>query len=108
MLAVATGLIAAIGFPPPRPETTLTATIVGAPPRESVRLQPQPAATMTTEPPFGARLGTAALVALEGAVFRTSEQQLTYKGRLIQTLVRIVGPVLLGLALLSVRNRVKR
>jgi hypothetical protein len=48
------------------------------------------------------------VVALEGAVFRASEQELSYMGRAIQDLVRIVGPILIGLTLLSVRNRVKR
>jgi uncharacterized protein YjbI with pentapeptide repeats len=58
--------------------------------------------------PFPARLGTAALVALEGAVFRASEQQLSYLGRLIQAVLRFAGPILLGLAVLSIRGRVKR
>jgi uncharacterized protein YjbI with pentapeptide repeats len=57
---------------------------------------------------FPARLGTAALVAVEGAVFRASEQELTYVGRLIQAALRFAGPILLGLAVLSVRGRVKR
>jgi hypothetical protein len=48
------------------------------------------------------------LVAVEGAVFRASEQQLTYTGQLIQDLLRFAGPVFLGLALLSIRGRVKR
>ncbi len=63
---------------------------------------------MTRQQPIGARLGSAVLVALEGAVFRASDQRLTYKGRLAQTTVRFIGPVLLGLALLSVRGRIKR
>jgi uncharacterized protein YjbI with pentapeptide repeats len=57
---------------------------------------------------FPARLGTAALVAVEGAVFRTSDQQLTYTGQLLQDLLRFAGPVFLGLTLLSIRGRVKR
>jgi uncharacterized protein YjbI with pentapeptide repeats len=57
---------------------------------------------------FPARLGTAVLVALEGALFRASEQQLAYLGRLIQIALRFAGPVLLGLAVLSIRGRVKR
>jgi uncharacterized protein YjbI with pentapeptide repeats len=63
--------------------------------------QPTPAS-------FPARMGTSFLVALEGAVFRASEQALTYVGRLVQAGLRFVGPVLLGLAVLSVRGRVKR
>ncbi len=63
----------------------------------------QPAADWS----FPARLGTAAMATLEGATFRTSEQ-LTYTGRLIQILLRFAAPVLFGLALLSIRGRVKR
>jgi uncharacterized protein YjbI with pentapeptide repeats len=57
---------------------------------------------------FAARLGTAVVVAVEGAVFRAAEQQLTYMGRLVQAVLRFTGPVLLGLAVLSIRGRVKR
>jgi len=108
LLAVATVLIAAVGFPDHKGQTSLSATIVGTPPRQSVQVEPQPAATVTSEESFGARLRTAAVATLEGTAFRSSEQQLTYPGRVIQDLVRIVGPVLLVLTLLSVRNRVKR
>ena len=55
-----------------------------------------------------ARLGMAALVAVEGAVFRASEQQLTYTGQLVQAVLRFAGPILLGLTVLSIRGRVKR
>jgi hypothetical protein len=108
VLVIATILLASFGLrtssPPMEPQT---ATIVGRPPRQVVRFDsPRP-----TTPPiqdFQARLGTASLVALEAAVFRTSEQQLTYKGRVIQIAVKFIGPILLGLALLSVRGRVRR
>jgi hypothetical protein len=108
LLAVATGLITWVGFPRPSPVTTFSATIVGTPPRQSVQVKPQPAATVTNGDTVGKRLQTAAVVALEGAVFRAPEQQLSYRGRIIQDLVRIIGPVLIGLMLLSIRNRVKR
>jgi hypothetical protein len=108
LLTVATGLIAWVGFPRPQPVTTFTATIVGTTPRQSVQIEPQSAATVTSRESVGKRLRTAAVVALEGAVFRAPEQQLSYPGRVIQDLVRISGPVLLGLMLLSIRNRVKR
>jgi hypothetical protein len=39
-------------------------------------------------------------------MFRASEQQLTYVGRLIQAAPNFAGPVLLGLAVLSIRRRV--
>jgi hypothetical protein len=108
VLAVATVLLAAVGFAPARSATPLSATITGTPPQQHIQLTTTPPPEMTAERPLAARLGTAALVAVEGAVFRTSDQALTYKGRLIQAGLRFVGPVLLGLALLSIRGRVKR
>jgi hypothetical protein len=108
VLVIATVLLATVGLRTPSPQMEpQTATITGRPPHQTIRFDPP---TLRTPPiqRLPARLGTSALVALEAAVFRTSEQQLTYKGRVIQTVVRFIGPILLGLALLSVRGRVKR
>jgi hypothetical protein len=107
VLVVATVLLAAVGFAPPPSTNPLSTTIIGIAPQQHIGFEATPP-TMTAARPFPDRLGTAALVALEGAVFRTSDQALTFKGRLIHTTVRFVGPVLLGLALLSIRGRVKR
>jgi hypothetical protein len=106
ILVLATVLLAAVGLAQPATVSTVQATITGSPPNQTIRLQAPTAAPDT--PPFGARVGTAALVAVEGAVFRASEQQLTYVGRLIQATLRFVGPILLALAVLSIRGRVKR
>jgi uncharacterized protein YjbI with pentapeptide repeats len=106
VLVLATMMLAWTGLAPPRPTAPMVGTISGLPPHQTVRLEQ--AVPEARQPSFPDRLGTAALVATEGAVFRTSEQELTYKGKLIQTALRFVGPVLLGLALLSVRGRVKR
>jgi hypothetical protein len=108
VLAVATVLLATVGFAPAPSATPLSATITGTPPQQHIQLTTTPPPEMTAERPLAARLGTAALVAVEGAVFRTSDQALTYKGRLIQAGLRFAGPVLLGMALLSIRGRVKR
>jgi hypothetical protein len=108
LLAVATVLLATVGFKPAPSATPLAGTITGTPPQQRVQFTATPPPAMTAERPLPARLGTAGLVAVEGAVFRTSDQALTYKGRLIQAALRFVGPVLLGLALLSIRGRVKR
>jgi len=108
VLAAATVLLAAAGFPPPPLTAPLTATVTGIPAQQHIQLVPAQPPAMTAARPLAARLGTAALVAVEGAVFRTSDQALTYKGRLVQTMLRLVGPVMLGLGLLSIRGRVKR
>ena len=54
------------------------------------------------------RFEKATRIAANAVVFRTSEQQLTTPGRYIEMTARFVGPVLLALTLLAVRNRVKR
>jgi hypothetical protein len=108
VLVIATVLLAAVGLQSPSPQLEpQTATITGRPPRQTIRFHPPVLRTPPAQR-LPARLGTAALVAVEAAVFRTSEQQLTYKGKVIQTIVRFVGPILLALALLSLRGRVKR
>jgi len=104
---LATVLLAAVGLPPSEESVAAVGKITGRPPNQSIQLIPS--AVISDKPPsLPTRLGTASLVALEGAVFRSSDQELTYRGRIIQTILRFFGPVLLGLALLSIRARVKR
>ncbi|MFE7012779.1 hypothetical protein ACFVAQ_20155 [Streptomyces sp. NPDC057651] len=43
-----------------------------------------------------------------GDLFRSADQDLTTSGTYIEMASRVTEPVLLGLALLAVRNRVKR
>jgi hypothetical protein len=45
---------------------------------------------------------------VEVSVFRASDRALTLPGRWAQMILRIVGPVLFGLAVLSLRGRVRR
>jgi hypothetical protein len=54
------------------------------------------------------RTGTALEVTLESFVFRSTDQPLTTCGVWFTTAARILGPILLALTLLAVRNRVKR
>jgi hypothetical protein len=108
ILAAATMLIATIGLPPPPSQASPTANATNTPQQQSSQPGATPPPGVNVERPLPDRLGTAALIALEGAVFRSSDQALTYRGRLVQILLRILGPVLLGLALLSIRGRVKR
>jgi hypothetical protein len=110
VLVAATVLIAAVGFPTSaRPANApVTGTITGGPSVQHLQLDPPP--TPPPGPPrsFLARCGTAWWIALEAAVFRSPDQTLTRAGRHVQTVVRFFGPLLLGLARLSVRGRVKR
>jgi uncharacterized protein YjbI with pentapeptide repeats len=54
------------------------------------------------------RTVTALEVTFESFVFRSTDQPLTTAGSWITIVARIVGPVLIALALLAVRNRVRR
>jgi uncharacterized protein YjbI with pentapeptide repeats len=54
------------------------------------------------------RTRTALEVTLESLAFRSTDQPLTTTGVWITTAARLLGPLLLALALLAVRNRVKR
>jgi hypothetical protein len=54
------------------------------------------------------RTRTALQVTLESVAFRTTNEPLTPAGTWITIAARILGPVLLALTLLAIRNRVKR
>ena len=56
----------------------------------------------------GERFEKALNVALNSVVFRSADQDLTTAGIYIEMTSRLTEPVLLGLAVLAVRNRVKR
>jgi uncharacterized protein YjbI with pentapeptide repeats len=62
-----------------------------------------------TRPPQPATYWTSLLYAFRSTISLTdNEVALTAWGQLLQALLRLTGPVLLGLALLALRNRVKR
>jgi uncharacterized protein YjbI with pentapeptide repeats len=62
-----------------------------------------------TRPPQPATYWTSLLYAFRSTISLTDNQvTLTAWGQLLQALLRLTGPVLLGLALLALRNRVKR
>jgi hypothetical protein len=61
------------------------------------------------KPPQPASYWTSMLYSFRATVSLTdSNVQLTAWGQLLQALLRLTGPVLLGLALLALRGRVKR
>jgi uncharacterized protein YjbI with pentapeptide repeats len=62
-----------------------------------------------TRPPQPASFWTSLLYAFRSTISLTDDQVgLTAWGQLLQALLRLTGPVLLGLALLALRNHVKR
>jgi hypothetical protein len=70
---------------------------------------PDPVLTLPVAQRFtGARAAKATLVVVNSVVFRSSGQNLTNWGTVVEMLSRIGEPVLLGLAALAIRGRVKR
>jgi uncharacterized protein YjbI with pentapeptide repeats len=67
---------------------------------------PPPTATATADTSFGGAIVYSARTVI--GLTREPQPRLTRFGDVVQILIRIIGPVLLGLAVLSVRGRVKR
>jgi hypothetical protein len=114
LIGLVTALFTLWGLPA-RATSSITATISGTPPAQtgtftlpnSVTASP-PTSSLTSRFSDPKRLERAVRGALSAVVFRDIGQQLTVVGRYTEMAARFLGPVLLGLALLSVRNRVKR
>ncbi|MFI0406563.1 hypothetical protein [Actinomadura sp. 3N508] len=57
---------------------------------------------------LAARVEKATEVTLNAVIFRNPDADLTIGGRYLNIAVRILGPILLGLTILAIRNQVKR
>ena len=109
---VATVALIGWGLAATAPPQHLTGTVTTRP-QNPARIDATLGTTGTRLPPgsqrwTSQRTRTAAQVTLESIVFRSTAQPLTVVGNWIAIAVRILGPVLLALTLLAVRNRVKR
>ena len=70
---------------------------------------PDPHLTLPVRQRFtAARTDKATLIVVNSVIFRSSGQNLTTPGTVVEMLSRIGEPVLLGLAALAIRGRVKR
>jgi hypothetical protein len=101
------------GLPSSSTPAAASLSITGVPPAQRVNLPAQSTPAMPTGPLLdrltsAGRIERAARTALGAVVFRDTGQQLTTPGRYIEMAGRLLGPVLLALTLLSIRNRVKR
>jgi len=87
---------------------TIPAAVAGQPRQVTIEVKPVPA----TLPPEGRwssdRMAKAARIALGSVIFRDADQQLTLQGQWTVMAGRAFGPLLLALAALAVRARVKR
>lgn len=106
-------LLMGLGLPKDAPKQAATGTV---PPHggkvtfEIDEADPQnPTAQNPTGERFtGERFDKALNVTLNSVVFRSADQDLTTSGTYIEMASRVTEPILLGLAVLAVRNRVKR
>ena len=114
LLAVTVGLLMAIGLPTGTVMTSESTGVVSPATggqyniKVTERLPRQRAAGSLRDRMSVARMERASRVALGAVVFRDSTQQLTVAGRYVELGARLLGPILLALALLAVRNRIKR
>jgi hypothetical protein len=109
VLALATALLVLWGLPEHEPRAGAVGTITG----QRVTLvyrspQPNVPRTALQDRWSWERAGRALWISTNAAVFRTADQQLTAPGKVTEMSMRILGPLLLALAVLSIRNRVKR
>ncbi|MFJ1964036.1 pentapeptide repeat-containing protein [Streptomyces massasporeus] len=93
----------------PKPETTGRQVAVG----QDIRLTTDTPDPVNPTGPWTERLNTerferALRVVINSVVFRSSGQDLTTAGTYTEMASRITEPILLGLAILAIRNRVKR
>ena len=109
---IVTAALAGWGLAATAPPQDLTGTVTNSAGNHS-RIDATLSTAKPQLPPAGqrwtaGRARTALEVALDSVVFRTTSQPLTTLGSWITIVARILGPVLLALTLLAVRNRVKR
>lgn len=111
LVAVTTVVLAGWGLPDKGPqqqvEFTMPPAASGGPVRAEVA-KPPAELPDAGDRWTGDRLGKAARIALGSVAFRDSGKELTEAGSWTVVVSRFAGPVLLALAVLAVRNRVKR
>ncbi|MER6996041.1 pentapeptide repeat-containing protein [Streptomyces sp. NPDC000410] len=108
LLAMMATVMLMMGFGIPQDSTKQEVTRVYADGRWKTVIDKPDPKNPTGDRFTGKRLDKAVTVTLNSVVFRSSGQDLTTAGAYIEMISRITEPVLLGLAVLAVRGRVKR
>ncbi|MCG0289040.1 pentapeptide repeat-containing protein [Streptomyces sp. PSAA01] len=101
-------LLMAVGLAKDTPKQTVTGTVPGGGGKATFEIDKDDPKNPTGNRFTGERFDKALNVTLNSVVFRSSGQDLTTAGTYIEMTSRVTEPVLLGLAVLAVRNRVKR
>ncbi|MEU6885597.1 pentapeptide repeat-containing protein [Streptomyces viridosporus] len=101
-------LLMAFGLAEDTPSQTATGTVPAGGGKVTFQIDKDDPQNPTGDRFTGERFEKALNVTLNSVVFRSSGQDLTTAGTYIEMTSRLTEPVLLGLAVLAIRNRVKR
>ncbi|MFJ7306150.1 pentapeptide repeat-containing protein [Streptomyces sp. NPDC099088] len=101
-------LLMAVCLPGYAPKQTATGTVPAGGGKVTFEIGKVDPRDPTGQRLTGERFDKALNVTLNSVVFRSGDQELTTAGTYIEMASRVTEPVLLGFALLAVRNRVKR
>ncbi|NEB54119.1 hypothetical protein G3I48_17815 [Streptomyces griseus] len=101
-------LLMAFGLAQDTPKQTATGTVPADGGKVTFEIDKDDPRNPTGDRFTGERFEKALNITLNSVVFRSSGQDLTTAGTYIEMTSRLTEPVLLGLAVLAVRNRVKR
>ncbi|MBZ6142506.1 hypothetical protein KVH06_34215 [Streptomyces olivaceus] len=101
-------LLMAVGLAQDTPKQTATGSVPAGGGKVTFEIDKDDPQSPTDDRFTGKRFEKALNVTLNSVVFRSSGQDLTTAGTYIEMTSRLTEPVLLGLAVLAVRNRVKR
>ncbi|MFJ2153195.1 pentapeptide repeat-containing protein [Streptomyces microflavus] len=101
-------LLMGVGLPREDPKQEATGTIPPGGGKVTFEIDKRVPQNPTRNRFSGKRFETALNVTLNSVVFRSAGRDLTTAGTYIEMVSRITEPVLLGLAVLAIRNRVKR
>jgi hypothetical protein len=101
-------LLMGFGLPQDTPKQEATGTVPAGGGRATFEIRKDDPHNPTGNRFTGERFEKALNVTVNSVVFRSADQDLTTAGTYIEMTSRLAEPVLLGLALLAIRNRVKR
>jgi hypothetical protein len=93
------------GFPQTATDRTAVGTVTTPAGRQPINLTFRQSDPVK---PVAERMEKATEVTVNAVIFRNPDADLTTAGRYLNIITRILGPILLGLTILAVRNQVKR
>lgn len=105
LIVLSIGGLAWFGFPQTAKEQKASGMVVTQAGRQPITLSIRQADPVR---PLPDRVEKATEITLNAVIFRSPDADLTTAGRYFNIATRILGPVLLGLSVLAIRNQVKR